>query len=519
MRLLLLGTTLLGGCSFIFNPDHINRDIDAHLQDGADAGLDAHVTLDADPTMLTLLNVAPSVVYEGQGAPNSNSRPVLVVIGGRNITDSFNLDVATTPANNPDIIVGTAQRSHSGDYIVVPISMKVSATATGSVPLTFTVREAGAPTQTIGGVSLTYLPELHGANADFKGPITLTLPLADRYSEVIGGAVTIAGDKTKPVIIHSMSSITLGSLSADGSAGGQSSAAGAAGPGGCGGGAQGAVGGCALGGGSTTASGGGGGGGGYGSVGLQNSAGGGVAHGNPQIVSYAGTLGDGTDVNQSSGGAGGTISAGLFTSAGAGGGGGGTVELAANGDITITGVSANGGTGGAAQSVAVVGGAAGGGGGGSGGVVVLRSSSGTISASSVTANFGMGGALGGIGTNGGNGGVGRVRLDTPQATPPTSTPPAHRVLSFASDTTTTTNLLKPMLHVYGQTNDIVDFYAIDGAGADHNGEPMNVTLTASDMMIQPTLLDGYNRLCATFHPGVRHDALAETCIEIVYLPD
>jgi hypothetical protein len=501
-------TTLLGGCSFIYNPDHINRNIDGHVQD---AELDAHVTLDADPSMLTLLSIAPATIYEGQGAPNTNSLPVLVVISGHNITDAFNLTVTTTPPNNADIIVGTAQRSHSGDYIVVPIGMKVNGTSdTMNVPLTFTVDEPGAPTQVISGVALQYLPQLDGTAG--TGPITIdSTMVAQRYSEIVGGAVTFS-NSTKRVVLKSMSKISLGTISAQG-VNANKNTAGAGGPGGCAGGMEAGMGGCGLGGGNAASAGNGGGGGGYGSMGLGTT--GGAAHGEPQVMSYDGISGTGTDVNQSSGGGGGSLTAGLVSAVGAGGGGGGTVELDAEGDITTGAINANGGSGG--DAAGVLGGGGGGGGGGSGGLVVVRSVNGMIS-STITGTGGSGGAGAGTGTAGGNGGAGRMRWDSPQSTPLTSTAVTHRAPAFTAVTQiVTTN--KPTLTLAGSTNDIVDFYLTDGAGADHNGEMQGQGFVDGAISFQGVVVEGYNHFCAVIHGGMNHVDLDQSCVELVYLPN
>ncbi|CAN5510748.1 hypothetical protein BH11MYX1_BH11MYX1_37730 [soil metagenome] len=508
-------TLCAGGCSFIYNPNNLD-----HTGDGGDhtvdAAPDAHVTLDADPALLELDTIAPAIIYEGQGAVGSTSRPALVTIGGHHITGSFT--VAVTPSN-PDMIVGTAQRSNSGDYIVITIGMGVNTTdATTKVPLTFTVNEEGAPTRTITGVSLQYLPELYGSGTDHEGALVIDAStLEDRYSEIVAGAVSFTVTSTNQAAratLHSMSKIAVGNVTANGGNGGNGTA-GLGGAGGCPGGAQGTPGGCGVGGGGTTDSGAGGGGGGFGGAGLPTVSGG-AKHGDPQILTFDSVLGDGTDTNQSSGGAGGTFG-GVASGAGGGGGGGATLELVAEGSISAGVVTTNGGDGGTGGSVGPLG-AAGGGGGGSGGVIVFRSASGPITTTAVSSVGGSGGALQGTGTMGGKGGVGRIRWDSSAIDALASTPPGHRAPSFAHPTATITNVQTPMLGLVGTSGDIVDFYTVDSTGSTHVGEPMHVTLTA-DSAFKVTLVDGYNHFCTRIAGTAMEAELPTTCIDLVFLPD
>ncbi|HEY5946744.1 MAG TPA: hypothetical protein VIV40_14675, partial [Kofleriaceae bacterium] len=377
-----------------------------------------------------------------------------------------------------------------------------------------TVMQNGGPA---GGVALTgkldlnYLPQFPAGTNIAAGS------LAPLYSEVnTASNITITGSSTEPAVIRSVSQIKIGNITASGAAGTTgANGGGAAGPGGCAGAGGGSTGGCSQndGGGGGAAGNGGGGGGGYGATGGKgNGADGGaagVAHGNPQIVNYGGP--DGMK-NQSAGGGGGGAS--TLSSQGAGGGGGGTVELTAGGNIQVGTITADGGKGGDAGTLIT---GAGGGGGGSGGVVVLRSEAGAITSGAISAAGGGPGAGAGSGAAGGMGGPGRVRIDAAGAVP-TANPAAHRGPSFATNTPTIVTSDNIMLTLSGSTDDIIDAYVIDADDVPHFGEPMNLKLVNSAVMLTATMLPGYNRLCVTLRPGTRGDNLADKCIDIAYLP-
>jgi hypothetical protein len=120
--------------------------------------------------------------------------------------------------------------------------------------------------------------------------------------------------------------------------------------------------------------------------------------------------------------------------------------------------------------------------------------------------------------------VGRIRVDAPGSLPATApTGVMHRGLSFASSTMSMYTVVDPMLTVLGTPGDVFDMYVVDIDGVVHTGEPTNVTVEGTGMVSkQVTLLPGYNRMCATLRPGTRDKddrfSLADTCIEIAYLP-
>ncbi|HUS29076.1 MAG TPA: hypothetical protein VMZ53_11215 [Kofleriaceae bacterium] len=521
-----LTPVLLGGCSLLYNPNNISKPpvdaTDGPLEIDAapmiDGAIDAPPNYTVDPTMLTVIDAWPHDIYEGQGLDNSS--PVNLVIYGHHFAPD------ATVAINPSagLTVGTPTISANHDYIVVPITAAVSATDTGSAALTITVSETGAtPFDLSGKVSLQYLKSLTNG--------TLTLPLDTRYARVaLPATVTFAGDLASPVRIHSMSSITCGNGTTNGFAakgGTATNTTGAAGgPGGCSGGNEGAAGGCGaplIGGGGSTSGANGGGGGGHGTAGTSGGGNnGGAAHGSPLLLTFTGAAADGSDYNQASGGGGGTADGLILASGGGGGGGGGgSVEMVAGGDIKCGAIDVSGGKG--ADGAGTLGGT-GGGGGGAGGALIVRTGRGTIMNASLLASGGGGGAKQGTGSNGGAGGVGRVRVDTAGALP-TVTPGAalHRGLSFASSTMPFYTVPNPMVTLLGTAGDSFDMYVVDDAGVAHEGEPKNQMIGTTGMTtLQVTLLPGYNRLCATIKPGVRDKdnafSLADTCIEIAYLP-
>lgn len=516
---------LASGCSLIYNPNNIEKPpsdaTDAPMIDvqmTADARIDAPPLSDANPAALTLEEVAPSVIYEGQGV--DNSAPATLVITGHHFIPGATVSISP----NTGLTLGTPMVAANGDYIMVPVTVAVDGSQSiTTVPLTISVDETGATTQMLAGkLALQPLPTLTGS--------TLTLPLAERYARVaITGTPTFAGTPGR-VIIHSMSSITCAALSAKGAAPASTAAAGAAGPGGCGGGGEGAAGGCAgvVGGGGAGGGGGGGGGGGYGTAGTVGNGGGaggalGPAHGTPLIISYQGAAADGADRNQASGGGGGAPVNATLATGGGGGGGGGTVELTAGGDINCGAVNVSGGNGAAATTTLGTA-ASGGGGGGAGGVIVVRTDSGTITNTTLTASGGSPGAGAGGGAAGGQGGAGRIRVDTPGALPATApTGVERRGLSFAAATMHISTTDNPMVTLLGTAGDTFDMYVVDAAGVEHTGEPQNQMIDSNGMKtVVVTLLPGYNRLCATLRPGTRNTtdpfSLADKCVEIAYLP-
>src|SRR6476660_3802197 len=105
----------VGGCSFVYNPDKIGN-TDAAIIDAPPA--------DADPTMLMLEDVAPHVIFEGQGV--GGSREALLVIRGHHIVPD-GIEVSISP--NAGLTLGTPTVAKNGDYLAVPVTVAISATA------------------------------------------------------------------------------------------------------------------------------------------------------------------------------------------------------------------------------------------------------------------------------------------------------------------------------------------------------------------------------------------------------
>ncbi|HEX5059038.1 MAG TPA: hypothetical protein VFV99_06745 [Kofleriaceae bacterium] len=502
------------GCSLLYNPSNLGKAnpdasdapmIDAEMT--ADADIDAPPLADANPGMLTLLDVTPKVLLEGQG--QFGSRPAVLVIKGHHIV-SDNLSVAITPSTG--ITVGATTVAMNGDYIAVEVSVAIDTNANaGMTPLTITVMQNGGPG---GGVALTNKLSLQNLPQFPAGTSIATGSLAELYSDVNTGNVTFTG--TARASVRSVSRIKMGNITANGG-NGSTNGAGGAGPGACAGGAPASNAPCLQSDGGGVGAGGdsGGGGGGFavaGNPGVTGDAGtggaGGGAHGDNQIISFAA---------QGAGGGGG--GKGALSNSGGGGGGGGTIELTAGGNIEVGTIDAKGGAGGAGSSVLSLG-ASGGGGGGSGGTVVLRSDTGTIVSGAIAATPGGGGASGGTGAGaGGAGAPGRVRVDVASGSLPSSNPSLHRGPAFVNvPTVVTTN--KVMLSMTGANADVVNAYVIPDDGMVHLGEPMGMMFNNGMLSFQGVLLPGYNKLCVTLEPGMRGhaDTLADKCIELAYLP-
>jgi len=525
MRQLLFTLTpalLVGGCSWLYNPSNILKP-DA-LADGkpdvfmqADARVDTPIPKDADPSMLTIDAVAPSVINEGAG--DGHSRNALIVVHGHHMTQAATAQIMGAA----NVSVVSQQVSADGDWMAVLVHAAVDTTAatdSGTTPLTVQVNEAGAPgpVTLTGMLSLQNLPQLAIAN---NAVLDVTM-LAPLYSQVTGtGTATFSGDPDHQAVIRSVSSIIVGTLQVKGGAAVKDTK-GLGGAGGCDGGGVASTGGCSgfTGpGGGGAGLGGGGGGGNAAGAGGGNGTGAGSAGGmagNPQVVNYV-TDASGTNRGNGGGGGGmGTVLLGGLTG-GAGGGGGGTLELDAGGDITAV-LDASGGNGGNAQANAVTGGDAGGGGGGAGGILVVRSQAGTV-AVTATAKGGTAGMPVNGGGGGGGGAAGKIRIDMPSGNVPATMPPTHRGPSFDAATMQIVTDINPNMTVLGQTGDtIADAYDEDEAGHDHNGEPSGQTFAAGTINLVPAMRAGYNKLCLTLAPGMRHNDLADTCIEVAYLP-
>ncbi|MDB4962473.1 MAG: hypothetical protein JWP01_2472 [Myxococcales bacterium] len=506
LALLFLAPTL-GGCSLLYNPSNIpNPDPDAGEPD-------AEVIVDADPSMLALTSVDPTVILEGQG--DGGSRRAIVVVAGDHISET-----ATITVTGGNVTAGTVTHALNHKSIAIELTAPVdTALAIGDVPLTITVQQSdgagGMITRTIpdatvtSGLVLRNLPELTLTSTMLMRPAqTLT------YSRIGLAAMNppalIALSGSDRMELRAVSSITLPSLSAVGGA--ASGATGGPGVlGSCAGGAQGSVGGCSsqggggAGTGSTTA-GGGGGGGGFGSMGTGGggpmAGGAGSEIGDDFLVIYPGS---GAASNRASGGGGGGAPS-LLGSASGGGGGGGAIEITAGGNVVVGTINVQGGAGAASGSA--------GGGGGAGGSVLIRAG-GTLMTTMILAKGGVGGALSSA-SDGGAGGDGRVRWDSPVSTAPGSDVATHRGLSFAPATPLVVSTTNARITVLGEPNAGFSFYTSQ-AGVDVDGATHTIGSNGS-FEINVVLKGGLNKVCVTLAGGVRRSNEAETCIDVAFLP-
>ncbi|HEX4455010.1 MAG TPA: hypothetical protein VH143_29320 [Kofleriaceae bacterium] len=509
-----------GGCSLIYNPSNLGQPDDAkvfHDSQSIDAPIDAPTLFDADPTMLVIDNVYPKVVYGGQGS--GGSFPVSLAIHGHNIIPSFQLSI--TPSTQAHV-VGTPQVSASGDWIAAQLEVDVGSGSGSASALTISVSEkddAGGDikTATLTPDMLALQPvEALGSG----GAVTIDVAnLQPYYSQIDVSTLTVTDTMAShaPVYLRSYSSINIASITANG-ADASSTTGGAPGIGAnCGGGNQGANAGCetAYGGGNGANSSNGGGGGGFanaGDLGVSNTPGG-AAHGSADLVNI------GADSlnplpNLSGGGGGGYFNALLGTgSGGGGGGGGGTIIITAGGTIMLGTVSANGGGGGTGTGFL---GKGGGGGGGSGGVIIVRSAASAVTATGLSVTGGVAGT-GSSSNNGGAGSPGRIRIDTSGTVPSGTSTPAHRGPTFDPMTPSFTSNVSQSVTLHGQPGDTVTLYDLYQDGTLHQGEPMNM-FTGTTLDLSLSLLDGLNTICATLDHGIQQTELADTCFEIVYLP-
>jgi len=493
----------LAGCSFIYNPNNLP---DPRMIDAAVA--------DANPCGLSLGEIAPAIIEEGQG--DSGSPPALLVIHGDNIVNTnLKVDLKSHDGSAVQLTpITDAVASTDHTYLAFTVTAHVDTTLTTDVALDITVSQdapqdgscMGKATGPLSGkLTLHGLPELMSAQ-----PIVMTTPLPASYSMVQASNVKFTGPA--PAVVNAVSSISLGTVVADGvlTAPGPGANPGGASVGMCpvpgGGGGIGASTGVAM----LLATGGGGGGAGGTAMGGTGTAGktglgaaggaggsGGIKVGSDQIVAFeqnaacAGGLG----------GNGGTLV--LTGTPGAGGSGGGTVALIAGGNLQATSVSAKGGAGAPGAS----GGA--GGGGGAGGNLMMRTDNGTLTITTIDVSAGPGGA-----PNGAAGSVGRVRWDAPGGNAPSAA--AHRGLAFEKLATRMFTTSSPSFTVVGTSGDGFSFRVIDQDG--HAFDGGHTSINNGLAAITPALHPGYNQVCITLDNGLQGHVEADKCIAVAFLP-
>ncbi len=466
----------LGGCSLLYNPSNIDKQMDA-------PGPDAEPVYDADPTMLSITSVKPGMLVEGAGA-NGSRRAVIVVEGMHMVPEGATVTVAPTApvTKTPMIMVDNTQLvvEANGTRLAVPVTLPVDGAlgAADVIPMDVTV------TQLAGGVMVSKtksaafmikgLPELDTAAAQTfsSGPNEFSI-----VNLRAGATFSVAANQTEPIVITSTSSLTIAAgiainLNAAGTTPGP--AGGLGGAGGAGGVLNG-----------TTGSQGGG-----PAKGLPSGGDGGFG-GDPQLT----TLGA---PNRSSGGAGGNGLS-LGAKGGDGGAGGGSIELFGDGDVSVGAINAKGASG------TTPGGGANPGGDGSGGVVFVHAGGKlTLGAVDVT----------------GPGANGRARYDAGGVTLVTNAGTLFRGPSFV-DAPVIVTLEHPTISVIGGGLKAFQFYWSNDTGQLIRG-PYRQTLPnngTADLAFPPSddgLFRGLNELCLLVE-NAQAASDTKTCIRLVYL--
>ena len=201
--------------------------------------------------------------------------------------------------------------------------------------------------------------------------------------------------------------------------------------------------------------------------------------------------------------------------AGTGGAGGGSIELTADGNVTVGSITANGGNGGSASGGSLSG-AGGGGGGGAGGVVMVRAG-GTITAPALSAVGGSGGGAVNGGGAGGAGSVGRIRFDAAAGTA-SGTPAAHRGPAFDAATPTSVTIPSPSITLSGTDGDGFTVSVTDQLGTQRIDSTLQVFGAQDTIVITPSLQRGYNHLCVILENGQRDTSEGQKCIDLAMLP-
>ena len=462
----------LGGCSLLYNPTNIDKQMDA-----PEVPIDAPV--DSDPTMISVTGVRPLVITEGQGS--GGSRPAVLVIEGTNFVKA-NTTVMLAPSapitKTPVMTVDNSKLDVSADgfFVTVPVTVDVDERPAGlimgdSIAVDIIVKQdvsGGTIMKTLpGALRVAGLDELKGA-APANG---ITGGVEHVYSLVqLTGVVKVmtGAGADMPVILRSTSKLTVDDFTVSGllQAGGP-------------GGGSGGTGGSLLGGNQ-----------------VGTGPAGGTGNGSP-----GGFLGDATVFTlggnfRGSGGAGGVNALG----GGNGGGGGGSIMLVAGGDLTTGDGTAIGGLPTTANAQ---------GGGGSGGVIVLRAGRNLVTATMSVAGSGPGAALGAAGRLRYDAG-GTSTLATGFRGPQFSAPPL------------VVNMDKPMLQVVGTAQTMFKYYITNAAGTmTSNAYVVTVPDSGPAVVVNGTdggdrLSEGLNRICLVAGAG---DLTSETrnCIDIAYI--
>jgi hypothetical protein len=462
----------LGACSLIYNPNNLPSASDAMPDTPAERF----------PCELAIDDVTPSVISEGTGT--GGSRPALVVIRGKNIVKDGTTVTIEAPGfpralsitvDNPSL-----DANISGELLAVPVSLGVDKMlGTQMVPLQVTVKQRAClegPVEKVldGKLSLKGLDELEDPLPPMQQVVTLNGGVRE-YSQikVQTSTIAIAANQMEPVVLRSMSSVSITpaiAVNANGQTGGPA-------------GGNGGNGGAPL--------------GGVGTPGTGPSAG--LPSGGPgRFDSTDLGLSTLSNPNRGSGGAGGDGS--VLGAGGRGGGSGGSIEISAGGDLQVAAISARGAAGDDGAGAAA-------GGGGSGGVILLRAG-GTLSAGNLDIR------------GGGTGHAGRARYDAAG----TATVPAgmfgtdhYRGPMFVAPVLIT-QTATPELTLTGEPLSELRYFFVNDQGADVKG-PFDATIAAGGTVritLQDKLYHGRNQVCLVVK-GASATSPTRNCIDVAYM--
>src|SRR5450432_2249842 len=194
-------TTLVSGCSFIYNPNNIGH---------GDSGIvvDVEVVADVDPSMLNLDYAFPGTIYEGAGS--GSSRPAVLVVRGEQIAPTATVTVVPMTGAASQITVNGVTIAADHNWIAIsitaPVDMNQDETGTHAVapvPLVITVDNGNNVVRSLPTtmVALKFLDQL-------TAPITAPVDPMKRYSKIDIPTLEALPSGIGRVSLRSMSSIT-----------------------------------------------------------------------------------------------------------------------------------------------------------------------------------------------------------------------------------------------------------------------------------------------------------------------
>ena len=501
MKLLqVAGVLALPACSILYNPNNVADPVidaaidaavdtvDAEIDAPADAAIDMPTDSPFDAPMLTLTTASPALAIEGVGS--GNSRPQLIILTGTNlVSPTFTIDMIDDGGQQKPVPIVASRVAADGTRVALAIQVPVlTATAQGMTkPMRINATQFGFSTM----IDLA----INGLDEFAPSGTVDTGTLRAQYSRAVFSAATrFVG--TAPALIRVTSDISVTAAINVDAIGTQPGAHG------CGPGGEAQKGGCGIGGGAAGgANSGPGGGGGFGTTGGLASATAGALTGDAFLLSL--TTASGAAGNRGNGGGGG--GAGALGNGGAGGAGAGVLELTADGTVTVSGAGALRAKGGDGTAGGALGG--GDGGGGSGGAILVRAGAGISAAGAwATAPGGTGGTAGG---------AGRIRIDTTSAALPgaPSPAPSRGIAWDPAGAPIIVGAATGGVPLIGAPNRAYGIF-VNGAQ-----QANAMTDAAGAVMVNVTLVEGINTLCATTAPTVSVTVTeASKCIQIAYLP-